>query len=473
MRVLLVEDDLDVVNLLVADLNQCPHGVALSVATSRDAALQHLEHGSFDLIICDLKIPSSSGGLDIEIEHGEAVQAKSRVACAGTPVTFFTAFETEALLRKWMRANDQYDIFGSGALIPMIDSFKKSHIVDLLQRVSEYAEEIGKLDDIEISDNLNLSEYEKRIIRIFSRRKGGRVVQVSELGGGLSSARVLRTIVQDASLGVRAITVAKIAKIEKVKDERKRYQDHVVALVKARGYPPIADSVCAGAAGLGGIFYKLEEEYDQTLFDLLQSNESVAIKAIGELRDIVAAWFEGASSREVLVRDIRRNLLSDERLDPIRDRLGDLPLEEFEKRQVVANYCSQHRDLQGLNVLVTSQGRPLLIDFGEVGMAPASIDPITLELGVIFHPKGKDIRGTWPTPEQAKDWADRDRFCAESPFPNYFRACRDWAFGQGGSNRAVYATAYSYALRQMKYEDTNHSVALAIARSAISAFSNT
>jgi CheY-like chemotaxis protein len=471
-----VEDDLDVVKLLVDDLKQCPHGVALSVATSRDAALLYLEHDSFDLIICDLKIPSSSGGLDIEIGHGEAVQAKSRVACAGTPVAFFTAFETEALLRKWMRANDRCDIFGSGALIPMIDSFRKSHIVDLLQRVNDYAEEISKLDDIEVSDNntgLNLSEYEKRIIRIFSRRKGGRVVQVSELGGGLSSARVLRTIVQDASLGARAITVAKIAKIEKVKDERKRYQDHVVALVKARGYPPIADSVCAGAAGLGGIFYKLEEEYDQTLFDLLQRNEAVAIKAIEGLRDIVSPWFEGASSREVLVRDIRRDLLSDERLEPIRNRLEDLPLEEFEKRQVVANYCSQHRDLQGLNVLVTSQGRPLLIDFGEVGMAPASIDPITLELGVVFHPKGKDIRGTWPTPEQAKYWADRDRFCAESPFPNYSRKCRDWAFSQGGSDRAVYATAYSYALRQMKYEDTNHPVALAIARSAISAFNTT
>jgi hypothetical protein len=48
----------------------------------------------------------------------------------------------------------------------------------------------------------------------------------------------------------------------------------------------------------------------------------------------------------------------------------------------------------------------VIIDYGEVGEGTASLDPVTLELSLLFHPKGP-LRpsgaafGAWPTEAQA------------------------------------------------------------------------
>jgi len=45
------------------------------------------------------------------------------------------------------------------------------------------------------------------------------------------------------------------------------------------------------------------------------------------------------------------------------------------------------------NVLVPDDGQPMIIDFAAVGSRPASVDPVTLELSMIFHPDAREVCG--------------------------------------------------------------------------------
>jgi hypothetical protein len=125
-----------------------------------------------------------------------------------------------------------------------------------------------------------------------------------------------------------------------------------------------------------------------------------------------------------------------------------------------------HGDLHGFNVLVKDGADPTLIDYGEVGDANAALDPVTLELSSLFHPHMASAFGNWPDPAQAADWADLDAYLDGCPVPEFVRACRDWATEASAEVEELLATAYCYAMRQMKYPDTNKELALAIANGA-------
>ena len=56
----------------------------------------------------------------------------------------------------------------------------------------------------------------------------------------------------------------------------------------------------------------------------------------------------------------------------------------------------------------------------------------------------------------------------KSPFPEFIKACRSWAFGVSAEagDGALYAVAYCHAIRQLKYEEKNHPLAIEIAKCA-------
>ncbi len=56
--------------------------------------------------------------------------------------------------------------------------------------------------------------------------------------------------------------------------------------------------------------------------------------------------------------------------------------DEFEDRNIQVRWCCAHGDLHGHNVLVATDGSACLIDYGDVMDAPASLDPVTLELSL-------------------------------------------------------------------------------------------
>ena len=60
MRVLVVEDDLEFVSDLVSAIGSAVKAEVV-IAHSRDSALEKLSHEFFDLVVLDLKLPTTDG----------------------------------------------------------------------------------------------------------------------------------------------------------------------------------------------------------------------------------------------------------------------------------------------------------------------------------------------------------------------------------------------------------------------------
>jgi len=92
-----------------------------------------------------------------------------------------------------------------------------------------------------------------------------------------------------------------------------------------------------------------------------------------------------------------------------------VPWETIEKRAVTIRWCTQHGDFHPGNVLVGRDYTPTLIDFGRVGRAPASLDPLTLELSLLFHPDFRTFLGNWPTKDSLEHWSNVKQYVADCP----------------------------------------------------------
>ena len=142
----------------------------------------------------------------------------------------------------------------------------------------------------------------------------------------------------------------------------------------------------------------------------------------------------------------------------------------LDRRKINLRWVTQHGDMHGSNVLVKTNLDPVLIDYMEVGVGPACLDPITLELSIVFHPDSAELRGDWPSMGQALSWSEYANFANKSGYERIIEKCRQWASDTVQSDRAINATGFAFAIRQLKYPDTNKGLALAIAKSAIDAF---
>ncbi len=87
MKVLLIEDEDLSIESTSRVLRLVFEHLELSIGRSRDEALAWLSDGSFDLIICDLKIPATALSLNVSEEHGKAVHTAAREIFPGTPIS--------------------------------------------------------------------------------------------------------------------------------------------------------------------------------------------------------------------------------------------------------------------------------------------------------------------------------------------------------------------------------------------------
>jgi hypothetical protein len=123
-----------------------------------------------------------------------------------------------------------------------------------------------------------------------------------------------------------------------------------------------------------------------------------------------------------------------------------------------------HGDLHGLNVLVNQLNEPTLIDYGEVIKANAGLDPVTLELSIVYHPAMVGKLDKWPDESQAVHWSSLDSYCAGCPVEGFIRACRQWAENVAAGRDEILASAYAYSVRQAKYGGPHTALAAAVAR---------
>lgn len=461
LHVLIVEDDEDFVEELREMIEALPGGGIIRFAGSRDQAFAMLEDRFLDLVILDLKIPTVNGALDADPEHGYAVFNRVRSTAPGTPIFVLTGSPAEDFIQDLLANQQQIDIWSEGHKTGTIQFLKKYNIDECPKRLTPIAHAIERLSDVEVERaGIVLTMAEDRLIRIFAKKFQGVRCVVSRIGGSsLSGARVVRLRVTDHQ-GVQVHdAVAKLSTLANVLKEGDCYDNRIARLAPAATPRKLA-TLEFGAHALAGIFFGLADGFTESAFDIAREFPERCESMIQSVETAVAPWTDGVPETRRSITQIRKRVLKDEQLERIRDTFDLDWIQDFEGREIQARWACSHGDLHGCNILVSPE-HVALIDYGDVGDGPASLDPITLELSILFHPDAPSM-AAWPSNEQARAWGDLDVYLANCPFAQFVRECRAWALRVAAGNREVAATAYSYVVRQLKYKDTNKERALAL-----------
>jgi CheY-like chemotaxis protein len=139
MRILIVEDDENVIPELTAVVQALPGDPETVISRSRDSALEALERDFFDLIRLDLKIPPSDGYLTPDAQHGLAVFTKSQELAPGTPVFVLTGSPAEGFIDDLLRRHDRADIWGSHVRVGIVDCLQKWKFNEFSERLQPMA----------------------------------------------------------------------------------------------------------------------------------------------------------------------------------------------------------------------------------------------------------------------------------------------------------------------------------------------
>jgi CheY-like chemotaxis protein len=470
MKLLLVENSPSDAAVLVSACSQLGN-VDLDIAVSLEAAndLIQRRHAEYDLAIFDLQIPTTDQALDEHVDHGLAAFVRLGRLAPGTIRFVWSGKTTDEAYEQIVDEQNKADPLGSGQEESMVRFFKKEKVRDCITCLTEISEAMAVLEAMHWSWGLDpqpIASMTRRVIDIFARRQNGVIIHAGALGDGLSDASVFRLEVKADTGATTASVVGKVDGLDAVRDELARYSRHVAAALAPGVYAPLSDEVLVGADGLGGAFYSLVDPEARSLFEVASEDPQKAASAVDRLADKLSPWRQGAPQQQVSVREIRNEMLRDERLDALE---VELPFDRavVEAGEVYVRESVIHGDLHGQNVLVDAQADPILIDYAEVRRGPAALDPVTLELSAMLHPKSP-MRGLWDGADAAL-WAKPSDFFAQSPHRPFFLALRKWAHAVAATDGEVCAAAYAYCIRQMKYDDVDKELAARLAAAAASA----
>lgn len=461
-NLLVVEDDADFLDALREIIAGLPGPSDVKIAMSRDEAFAALDSGFQDLVILDLKIPTVDGGLDTDPAHGHAVFARTRIVAPGTPIFILTGSSAEDFLPELLQHTQQIDIWGVGSKTGTVRFSKKYELDECPEVISEVAAAIYQLMDIELDQgDTELNVASDRLIRIFAKKFGAVRCVVSSMSGGLSGAQVVRLVLTDR-LGVTLYhAVAKLGSLEEVEIEAYNY-DSAISRLPPAVTPRKLATLEYGARDRAGFFLGVAEEFEETAFQIAAGAPARSVGVVQNVAAALSRWVYEVPQSRATIMQVRRRMLDDVQFGEVVNRNGLAWTVELERREIQVIHGVSHGDLHGGNILVAADNGINLIDYGDVGDGTASLDPITLELSLLFHPDGPFAGGEWPTQHQAEAWGDLGVYLENCPNPEFVQACRDWALDSAAGYREVAATAYSYLVRQLKYPDVNRDRALSL-----------
>jgi CheY-like chemotaxis protein len=383
IKILIIEDDpvfFDALSELVSDV--CV-SASITHVSNQEHAFEIIERCVFDLILLDLSIPKYSESFDDHPEYGHEVLTTARRVAIGTPIIVLTGSTAEPFITSMLKLSESTDIWGSGKRHQLV-SFHAKHKLDSFHEIlSEYARDFEELNNVEVErGGIELDESEIRLIRIFARKFGGVRCSVGNVPGGLSGAKVLRLTTTKDTGDVVHSTICKLGASEKIKVEDERYNRHIVTL-PPQATPRKVMLLEHGAKNKSGIFYSLAEGYNFNAFspNFMAENSD---HLIGSLSGLMSSWCVTAQSRK-RISDVRRVLLTDEKADALISSNSLEWAKNFESNYIQLKWGVSHGDLHGFNILVSESGMPLLIDYGDTQEGPHSLDPITLELSLLYH----------------------------------------------------------------------------------------
>ncbi|TCW42924.1 response regulator receiver domain-containing protein [Phytobacter diazotrophicus] len=451
MNILIVEDDVSFAEEIKSRVNAICREPSYIVAESfKDASLL-IESDFFDMIFLDLKLPTAKGKMDSDPQHGRNLLDIAISNAPGTPVFILTGSSAEPFLPDMMELSHQVDVWGHGKTLPLIGFHPKHRLNSLDEKIRPYLEAFDSVCEVELNPACDLNISITRLIKIFTASVGGVYCNVDRIGSGLSDASVYKLEVNDGT-GLRIHnSIAKIGTPSTINDEVERH-DRFISRLESFATPRKVAVLAYGAKKTSGVFYSLATASELNGFSFINQDSSVIID---RLKKILERWTNSAPQRRTTVKEIRETFIKEDDFQSILGLIEHDWIERFETNFVQVKWGCVHGDLHGLNVLVSPDKTPVLIDYGDVGERALSTDPITFELSTFFHPEGplKDI--DWPNAGTALYWGQPDFVDAQCPSPNFFNNCRIWAETVAVGKRERAAVAYGYLVRQLKYPDCN------------------
>jgi CheY-like chemotaxis protein len=456
VHVLIVEDDEEQADAFVSACRaaQIAEPPIVEVASNREDALEFIEKTHFDLVVCDLAIPLNGSFRTPDRRNGRAV-LQTLLDQRGTPI--IVSSEGEEAIGGLIKYGAQADPFGQGADLEMLCFHNKEEILECKRQITQFVEWSGRVAAIELQGD-DLGAGEIRAIQVYAHRSEGVLAKLSPLGGS-SAEMTFRLEVVDSAGHSTSNVVAKVGDRSRILREAEKGR------TVARRLPPDlilgqADVVDAGAGCKGGVFYGFADRFDRSLFVCLESDVGAACSVVDALRDAFSSLHASARPEDKKFFMLRREIVGSDRLANLAEL--EARVRALDEWQIAAGCCIQHGDLHGENVLVDRSGRPILIDYGQTGIASGCLDPVTLELSAIFHPGAQQGRGAWPSERQLASWQDLDFYLAGCPFPEFVRKAREWAVSVAESPEEVDAVALAYGLRQLRYDEAVRHLALAL-----------
>lgn len=451
MKILIIEDEQDFVDEIKGKVSSLCREPVFSVAFNATSAKEYLSSDFFDLIFLDLKLPTADQSLDSDPQHGRDLLDLARSIAPGTPVFMLTGSSAEQFLPEMMALNHQADIWGQGTALSLI-GFQPKHRVNTLETlIRPYIEACDSVCDVEISADVDFDLRVSRLIRIFTASVGGVFCVVHRLTGGLSGALVLKLLVKDGH-GVKIHdSIAKIGSPKNIKDEVERHDKYILRL-DSSSTPRKVGVLNYGAKDMAGVFYSLASASDATGFSIINNDASQVIEGVARC---LQRWSDATTHQRITVENIRRSFINDEQFQKVRNLINNDWVENFEQNTVQVKWGCTHGDLHGMNVLLSNENIPVLIDYGDVEESAVSKDPITFELSTFFHPDGPLKESGWPNEDQALLWGTSEFSTQDCPAQEFYESCREWAEAVAAGKRERAAVAYGYLVRQLKYEECN------------------
>ncbi|UKA01951.1 response regulator [Photobacterium damselae] len=462
-NVLVVEDDSDIADFIASTFKAECAQVNISIVSSRDEAFELLGSGAFfDYVTLDLSIPDVSGSFEKDASNGLAVLGKVIEVSAGTPILILTGTSTPDMFQDFLGNSNQVDIWGTGKERGTIEHLTKTRIGELSDKIKKAYSEFSSILEVELLTGAESLPIEHdRLIRVFTNFYGGSLGEVRQIGGGLSVAKVYSVQIKDTSGCIIHRAICKCGPKEDIKVDADNYQSFINRL-KPEATPRILGHFRYAAGSICGVFYGLAENYDDSFFGA-SLNVVLDEELETSIKSMLVPWHSSSRHVRKTIRDIRQQLVTDETATKLYEQFNLVEAHAFESQGVNCKVSCTHGDFHGENILLdVPSKKATLIDYGDVSEGVSIIDPLTLECSFLFHPATIGKLGSWPTKDNLANWENLDAYVDGCPVEKSIRFCREWAYEIGVGNRELAASLYSYALRQLKYDDTDKEIAISL-----------
>jgi len=430
-----------------------------------DRAVKLINQTDIDYIILDQSIPLNSENPIPDIANGIMFADYVRINFPGTPILILSAQGRDAVIEKYVEFQEP-TIFWDGQLDSLVKTRPKGRVFDAIELVKAAKGELEKLENIELDhpQSLELDRNQKRVIRLFAKHFKAVCARVAVISGGLSSSSVLRIALLDNQGNEFHFALAKIDCTQSIEVEAFNFYSYICKL-PVGSFPTLLGQYSAGCGNVKGIFYQFASEYDSDYFEQMLISEDKAFEVLNRVIPLFDIWEQSKKGENKTIQEVRQLLCTDDKFNLLANLHDKFDVMSFEKNDCQFYFSIQHADLHGKNILTSDQSTPIVIDYGDIKLAPSVLDIVTLELSPFFHPSTEGKLNF--SLELFKSWFDDESYIQNYPLSKVASYLREVKRNRAFMNKDYIATVYAYSVRQLTFPNTNHDIALTLIEAAI------